>query len=312
MPYFIFKKTLLTFFILLATFGVPLSVFHPLTTSANYTINTTDLKKEEPAKISNQISSVSSDRTNKSFRYTFKKPGILYQSSSMEESRSRYWWLSSGGALIIQNHQGMTLHGDQPKGSTLQKRYARYNSSHSDEGLHPQNIFRLITQDSWKDFSQEIYVRMDEIQLSKTTDRDASDGILLFNRYQDQHTLYYAGIRVDGAAVIKKKYQGLYSTLDYQPFFETGTSSYNRNSNPNFIPKDKWMGLRTIVKTLENGSVQIQLYIDKEANGKWQLAAKAIDTGSIGGPVINKPGHGGLRTDYMDASFDQYYIHELD
>ena len=39
--------------------------------------------------------------------------------------------------------------------------------------------------------------------------------MLLFNRYQDGQTLYYGGVRVDGAAVIKKKLAGVYTTLAY-------------------------------------------------------------------------------------------------
>ena len=228
----------------------------------------------------------------------------------MDESRSQYWWLSSGGSLILQNGQGMTLHGEQEEGSALQEHYATYNNEHSDGGLHPQNIFRLVTRSMWKNFSQEIYVKMDEINMSDSSDRDGSDGVLLFNRYQDQDTLYYTGIRVDGSAVIKKKYEGTYTTLAIESLFQTGSSSYDRDTNPNFIPGKTWMGIRSVVTSLENGNVQIQLYVDQNASGNWQLIAQAIDDGTKGGPVISSAGYGGVRMDYMDATMDNYYIYE--
>ena len=245
-----------------------------------------------------------------SFRYTFKSDGTLAQSTTMDESRSQYWWLSSGGSLILQNGQGMTLHGEQEEGSALQEHYATYNNEHSDGGLHPQNIFRLVTRSMWKNFSQEIYVKMDEINMSDSSDRDGSDGVLLFNRYQDQDTLYYTGIRVDGSAVIKKKYEGTYTTLAIESLFQTGSSSYDRDTNPNFIPGKTWMGIRSVVTSLENGNVQIQLYVDQNASGNWQLIAQAIDDGTKGGPVISSAGYGGVRMDYMDATMDNYYIYE--
>ncbi|HLD18088.1 MAG TPA: hypothetical protein VJB99_03385 [Patescibacteria group bacterium] len=251
-----------------------------------------------------------SAESNDSFRYTFKKEGILLASSSMIESPSRFWWLSSGGALILKNGKGMTLHGEQEKNSRLQKRSALFNSEHSDGGFHPQNIFRLVTRNAWKNFSQEIYVKIDRINLSDSLDRDASDGILLFNRYQDQETLYYAGVRVDGSAVIKKKNQGTYSTLDQRPFFETNGQIYDRIKNPNFLPTQRWVGLRSVVQTLEDGRVRLQLFMDRSAVGIWELAAEATDDGSVGGPAIQDAGYAGLRLDYLDATMDNYFIQE--
>lgn len=247
-----------------------------------------------------------------SFRYTFNKDGVLSQTTNMNETRSQYWWLSSGGEMLLKGGLGMTLHGEQQEGSDLQVRYEKYNNENSDGGLHPQNIFRLVTRSKWQNFSQEIHARIDKTNLSSSSDRDASDGILLFNRYQDQYTLYYAGVRVDGAAVIKKKYQESYTTLAIKKgFFTNSLGSYNRDTNPNLLPQNTWFGVRSVVKNFSDGRVQIQLYVDRTNSGKWELATEAIDDGSVGGPVIAGEGYGGLRMDYMDVTFDNYYMKTL-
>lgn len=246
-----------------------------------------------------------------SFRYTFSHDGKLIETNEIDESRSRYWWLSSGAELIIDDGLGKTLHGVQPDGSSAQVRYEKYSNESSDGGKYPQNIFRLVTrEDRWQNYKQEVDFKIDQINTTDARDRDASDGVLLFNRYQDQNTLYYAGVRVDGTVVIKKKYRGSYSTLAQKSFFNTSTNKYDEDTNPNLISENQWMAMRTTVRNVSGGAVEIKLYIDPENDGTWKLATEAIDRGQDGNPPITAAGHGGIRTDFMDASFDNYYIVE--
>ena len=94
-------------------------------------------------------------------------------------------------------------------------------------------------------------------------------------------------------------------------FFTNSSGAYHRDTNPNLLPQNTWFGVRSVVKNLSGGRVQIQLYVDRTNTGKWELATEAIDDGSVGGPVIAGEGYGGLRTDYMDVTFDNYYMKAL-
>jgi len=55
--------------------------------------------------------------------------------------------------------------------------------------------------------------------------------------------------------------------------------------------------------------VNIKLFIDRNKNGKWELILETKDDGkSFGGGAILNEGYAGLRTDFMDAEFDDYKI----
>jgi hypothetical protein len=243
------------------------------------------------------------------FTYNFSTTAILQEAGSMQESTSPYWWVNSGGELILAGGIGSTVEGALPTTNKWQRLYAQTNPMDTDNGFHPQNIFRLVTKSSWTNLQQELFFRIDNNNVSSSTNRNESNGLLLFNRYQDGATLYYTGIRVDGAAVIKKKINGIYYTMDYEPII-TNKGAYDRIKNINLLPEHVWIGLRSVVKTLPNGTVQIQLY--ENLSGTWDLIAQAVDNGTTyGGAVISSPGHAGVRTDFMDVSFKNYSISEL-
>ena len=182
------------------------------------------------------------------------------------------------------------------------------NSLDTDNVYHPQNIFRLVARNKWQNLNQETYFQITKDNLSASPNRNATNGLLFFNCYQDAFNLYYTGIRVDGAAVIKKKINGTYYTLAQKSFYYAD-APYNRDTNPNLIPGQKWIGLRSEIKTNSDNTISIKLFIDKENNGNWQLALEAKDDGrSYGGAAILSEGYAGIRTDFMDAEFDRYQI----
>lgn len=195
------------------------------------------------------------------------------------------------------------MQGSLPAGSKWQRTYAASNPLDTDNGFHPQNILRLVTRSKWQDFRQEAYFRITRDQLSRSPNREGHNGLLLFNRYQDGQNLYYTGVRVDGNAVIKKKINGRYYTMAFRKIYP---GTYNRSSNPNLLPKDTWIGLRSEVVNNSNGTATIKLYVDNGRTGKWTLAAEAVDNGKSYSEVIRAPGYGGIRTDFMDIEFDDY------
>lgn len=238
--------------------------------------------------------------------YPFNSDGTLYETSAMRRSTSPYWWLSSGAMMNISDGVGRTAMGSLPAENEWRLLYVKDNPVDTDDGYRPQNIFRLVTKTKWTNYVEEGYFWIDQINVSPSPNRNESNGILFFNRYQDDDNLYYAGVRVDGYAVIKKKVRGVYHTMAYTPFFP---GLYNRASSPNLLPLRNWIGLRVFVVNTDAHTVNISLYIDAGGTGDWALAAQASDDGTkFGGAAFLEPGHGGIRTDFMDVAFDNFAI----
>lgn len=241
---------------------------------------------------------------------SFSEDSTLEEVGVINESANQRWWVNSGAFLFVNNGVGSTIHGELPRRSRWQTDYKKYNASETDGGYHPQNIFRLVTRSTWKNLQQECYYRMDRYILSKAKERSESNGLLLFNRYQDGDNLYYTGIRVDGFSVIKKKIKGQYFTMAYERVFP---GKYDRKKKSNLLPLHQWIGLRSEVKDEVDGTVNIKLFLDRNRSGDWKLVAEATDNGkSFGGKVIAEAGHAGIRTDFMDVEFDDYRIEEIE
>jgi len=234
----------------------------------------------------------------------------LNETGKMSNSESPDWWLSSGGYFNSKNGVARTPQRFISKSNYWYKKYKKSNPKDTDKGSHPQNIFRLVTRSKWENFTQQVYFQIRRNNLSKSKNRNSSNGILLFNHYQDQDNLYYAGVRVDGRAVIKKKIDGDYYTLTQKRVFK---GDYDRKDRPNLIPKRAWMGLKSEVTTNSDDTVTINLYLDEKQNGDWRLVLSATDDNeSYGGEAIRDAGYGGIRTDFMDVEFDNYKIQETD
>ena len=244
------------------------------------------------------------------FNYTFDSAGTLVETGGMSDSASPYWWLSSGAYLHMRSGLGSTIQGTLPKNDYFRRYYAQTSATDTDNGYRPQNLFRLSTRSRWQNFRQQVYFRIQRDNLSASPNRNASNGLLLMSRYLDENNLYYAGIRVDGAAVIKKKYRGAYYTMAYARMF-TG-ALYDRTSNPSLLPKDLWLGVRAELRNNPDGTVRIALYIDPGPGG-WVLVFDVLDNGlAYGGPAITSAGYGGVRTDFMDVELENYWAVKLD
>jgi hypothetical protein len=242
-----------------------------------------------------------------SFGDSFNTDGAIEETGAMSQSSSPNWWMNSGGRLTKSGGYGHTVQGDLPEADYWRRLYAQNNPLDTDDGYHPQNLFRFVLRSRWRNFDQLVYFRINRVNMSVSPNRNASNGVLLFNRYQDGQTLYYAGVRVDGAAVIKKKLAGVYTTLAYGGIFP-GYGTFDVTNNPNLIPENQWIGLRTMVTTNADGSVEVQLLVDQ--GGGWNVVLDAVDTGASAGPPITADGYAGIRTDFMDADFESYSIAE--
>ncbi len=232
----------------------------------------------------------------------------IEETGSISKSTSPDWWVNSGAYFIKEGGVGKTVQGELPLGHKWQIEYANSNPVDTDNGTHPQNIFRLFTRTKWQNLRQEAYFKVVKDQLSSSPNRAAYNGLVLVNRYIDSNNFYYAGLRVDGAASIKKKFGGTYYTLGSKKIF---SGTYNKNTNPNLLPKNTWIGIRNDIKNNSDGTVNISLYMDNGRTGNWQLLLSAKDTSATGGGVIGGEGYGGFRTDFIDIEFDDYKMLEF-
>lgn len=243
------------------------------------------------------------------FHYSFSHDGILREAGSMSSSTSPYFWLNSGAYMYLSGGTGKSVHGPLPKDDPRRLNYAAGNSYDTDGGYYPQNLFRLYTRTKWQDVSQEVQYKINKYNLSESTNRAGYNGLLLFSRLTDGNNLYYAGLRVDGKAVIKKKIGGKYYTMAINSVITT--SKYNRDTNPNLLPEGKWIGLRTVVKNVSSSSVRVTLYADIGNTGTWKKVAEAFDDGKMyGGKAFTNAGYGGMRTDFMDVEFDNFRLNQ--
>ena len=270
---------------------------------------TTDEKEEVQLPHQKPVE-IPAENQSVTFAEMFDEPFVIKESGRMGRSSSDSWWVSSGGYFYSVGGIGSTIIGDLPEYDERRTTYAKTNPRDTDNGFHPQNIFRLVQKDTWENSVQEAYFRIVGNNFSDSKYRNQSNGLLFFNRYQDQFNLYYVGIRVDGHATIKKKINGVYYDLSYVPLGTTD-EKYDRGDNPSSLPADVWIGLRSITETNDDG-VHISLYVDWERSGDWELVAEAVDDGkSYGGPVFEE-GHAGIRTDFMDVQFDDYSVTEIE
>ncbi|OGG41593.1 hypothetical protein A2837_00155 [Candidatus Kaiserbacteria bacterium RIFCSPHIGHO2_01_FULL_46_22] len=240
--------------------------------------------------------------------FNFDSAGTLQEAASPELSSSRFWWLSSGGNLVIEGGTGRTARKDQSATNRWSLAYRLNNSLDTDSGRYPQNLFRLVSRDTAADADIAMSFRILSLNLTDTPNRDAWSGVFLFSRYQDSDNLYYAGVRQDGHVVIKKKIGGKYYTMAEEEHFRS-YRPYEKDTNPNLIPGQSWLEMRLTTKN-ESDGLRITLSIKDDSSTSWKEVLEVLDKGT-GGPAFDQPGHFGIRTDYMDVEFDNYRVNPI-
>ena len=243
------------------------------------------------------------------FSDDFSSDMVIEETAYAHQSTHSSWWLNSGGEFHLTNGIGRTLQDDEAPFSWREE-YVAYNPIDSDQGVHPQNLLRLIYKGKEKDVRIESQFRIRRDHASVSPERGQANGVLLLLRYLDEDNLYYAGLRVDGMAIIKKKSSDDgYYILKQKTFYP---GRYDRVHNSSLLPKNEWIGVRAEAKNHENGTVAITLFVDQTGTGEWVKVLEAIDDGiHFGGPAITQPGYTGIRTDFMDVEFDNVKVTHL-
>lgn len=245
------------------------------------------------------------------FRDSFEREEYIEESDTLDHSASPHWWINSGGVLQIKNGTAQSIQDLLPQSNGWRRAYALSNPTDTDNGYRPQNVLRIITRNEWQDSRAEVYVKIRRENLTRSPNRNESNGIFLLNRYYDSDNTYYAGIRVDGSAVIKKKARGIYYELGYEPGVVAQGERYHKTDNPNLIPKNNWIGLRMEVVNRGAHEVGIAFYIDLQREGVWKEIVRVADDGTQGGRALREQGHAGIRTDFLDVEFDEYLIEKI-
>ena len=243
------------------------------------------------------------------FQEKFDRNYALEESPKIEKSADPYWSITSGGYLIFENGVGKTIQGVLQTDDKWRIYYFKDNPVDSDNGYRPQNIFRMVSKSNWLNLEQQSQFLITKYNLSASSNRNASNGLFFLNRYKDANNLYYAGIRVDGLATIKKKINGNYYTISQAKIFD---GIYDIDKNPILLPQNKWIGLKSVAQNNPDGSVEIKLFIDRNGDNEWELALEGKDDGiNYGGKPFYDSGHVGIRTDFMDVQFKNYSAKEL-
>lgn len=240
----------------------------------------------------------------------FDTPRTIEENHPIEESGDPDWWLNSGAYFYIGDGVGRSIQGNLPSDDFWRLRYNETSPDNTRSGYRPQNILRLISRSVWQNTTQQAYFKINYYDLDNPHEtREGSNAVLLFSRYVDGDNLYYAGIRVDGQVVIKKKVDGDYTTLGAAKVLP---GIYDRDSNPNLLPLDEWIGVRLDVENLTPGTVALTLYTDVGWTGDWQLALAVTDTHcDDAGLALHNAAHVGIRTDYMDVVVEDYQVCEI-
>lgn len=225
---------------------------------------------------------------------------VLEEAAQIKESKHAQWWLKSGGRVKMEEGAWWTIQGQLSGEDEWRKFYLRRNPMDTDNGYHPQNIFKLFSKGTYQNPVQELQFEILADQMSMSPNRNETSGIFLYSRYANANNYYYAGLQVDGRAVIRKKSNGLFHTAAET---EIVSGEYDPQENPNLLPKNTPITIRTELIQNDQG-ILIKLFINEE------LMLEELDRGIENGPLIERAGLVGIRSDFMDVKFTGYTIEE--
>jgi hypothetical protein len=198
--------------------------------------------------------------------------------------------LLAGGYATVTEDGLETIQGAVEKDDPWRSKYLRSNAMDTESGYYPQNVFRLVTVESYKDSSTEVYFNVRNFNPSTSPNKNDSNGVYILSRYTEVGNFYMAGLDMLGNAVIRKRLWGAYTTLTDAKLLEA-------------LPRDTLIGLRLVTETLSD-TTQLKLYVDQGEGLK--LVMEVEDTGEI-----IKEGYAGLRSDFMDVVYENFKVENI-
>ncbi len=213
------------------------------------------------------------------------------------------WRLESGGYFSSGGTGSQTVLGNLSSTDPVRLAYASKYPTESDLGFHPQNLFRLFSTTSWKDNTVDTTVQVQATNVYQSANAHPYNGVYLVSQYQDNNNYYYAGVRVDGTAVIKRKVGGTHYVLANAVAFP---GTYDPVKNPTLIPQKKSFSLRLTSQAAQNGSVVLTLSIND--SGAWRTLVSFTDTGALYHGTPLAAGAVGLTSDFMDLTIGKLIV----
>lgn len=211
----------------------------------------------------------------------------FWNASSPSRVVSPVWEMTSG-SLLVREGKGWT---GQPDAVIPDATSANGTGS---------AVFRLTSRRSdFADMELSFDVKNQGLTTTARTPAVDWDGIHVFLRYQNEHTLYYASVnRRDDTVTIKKKVPGGESN--------GGTYYDLARLHPYTVPYGAWQHVRATIENQVDGTVRITLEVDGRE------LVSAVDSG-IGGDPITAAGKVGIRgdnSDFLLGDFRVSRIHE--
>src|SRR4051812_17365169 len=77
---------------------------------------------------------VTATNVSSPYMYTYSVDGSLVEAGSITDSTSGYWWVNSGGRLLLSSGLGSTIHGSLPSTDAWRVLYAANNPTDTDNG----------------------------------------------------------------------------------------------------------------------------------------------------------------------------------
>ena len=260
----------------------------------------------KPQSNNNEVQPAENLQTNRNLFWGFDKENDKLDEIWLpEKSSNKNWWLNSGAYFYIKDFKGYTVQNELSDNDEWRLKYMHNTPSETDNGYHPQNIFRLISKAQFKDTEQELHFIIHKYHLSESENRNESNAVLLFSDYEDSDNLYYSGLRIDGTAIIKRKCETRYETLLQAKILD---GQYDKEISPNLLNSNHEYALKVITTHDENDNANIKLYIKLSPEPDWKLIGDATDTNSC---RPNTNSSVGIRTDFMDVEFTKYSVKTL-
>jgi len=108
----------------------------------------------------------------------------MYEIGSMADSDDPKWWLSSGAQMTRTGRMLSTIQGQLANTNRFRILYSNSNPIDTDNGYRPQNLLRLVTQVKFKNFNQQVFFNIQNINTSNSPNRNQSNGIFFLALYE--------------------------------------------------------------------------------------------------------------------------------
>ncbi|MCA9308573.1 hypothetical protein KC980_03600 [candidate division WWE3 bacterium] len=209
------------------------------------------------------------------------------------------WNIVSGGILNIKKSVLSTNIGELNTQNPVYKLYQNKAPIDSDNGKHPQNLFKITTKRSYINSTQKITYKIKKLNLSDSPNRNNTNGIFLLSKYKNEQTYYKAGLRVDGNFIISRTLNGETQILAAKTYF---LGDYDRTQTPYLINTSEEDLLKFETIETKDG-VMLKLYYRDTPKRDWFTMLEVFDPTDMA--IVSK-GKNGIQTDFMDVEFTNY------